>query len=258
MDSSTSAVDGAAVERALIEAGTPYAGVEVRGSVPSTNALAAERPPWTAVVADEQTAGRGRLGRSWSTPPGRALAVSVLVEPTATPSWLPLLAGLAVREAAREVAGVGTLLKWPNDVLVPADGDRKLCGILCELVPAGVVVGVGVNVSQTRAELPVGTATSLALAGADGVDRERLLTAYLQHLARLHQVLAGDGPGRLRTAYEEASATIGTDVEVHLPAGEVLGGRATGIDAHGRLVLTTAAGERSVAAGDVVHVRRGP
>ncbi len=278
--------DAARVSRALREAGLPYAGVEVHASVASTNGLAAGRPSWTVVVADEQTAGRGRLGRAWSTPPGRALAVSVVVPPTATPAWLPLVTGLAVRGAVREATGVETVLKWPNDVLVPADGDRKLCGILCELVPggvaeptgarpgpgadraatgsttrAGVVVGVGINVSQTRAELPVGTATSLALAGAGGsageVDRESLLVAYLEQLARLHRRLGEEGPEGLRRTYADACATLGQDVAVQLPGDAVVTGRATGIDAHGRLVLATSAGIRPIAAGDVVHVRRG-
>ncbi len=271
----------------LRESPTPYAGVEVHASVASTNALASERPRWTVVVADEQTAGRGRLGRAWSTPPGRALAVSVLVPPTEAPAWLPLATGLAVREAVAEVASLDTVLKWPNDVLVPADGERKVCGILCELVAGGrddggggtssagsggspdthpsaggpdinggVVVGVGLNVSQTREELPVETATSLALAGASGVDRESLLVAYLVRLARWHATLR-EGPERLREAYATACATLGADVVVHLPGGERMTGRATGIDAHGRLVLATSAGTRSVAAGDVVHVRRG-
>jgi len=131
------------------------------------------------LVADQQTAGRGRLGRAWTTPPRAALAVSVLLRPTAPMqrwAWLGQLAGLAVVDALTRTCGVPARLKWPNDVLVPDGGDpdapyRKVCGILAEAAPPVVVVGVGINVSQSEAELPVPTATSLLLAGGATLDR---------------------------------------------------------------------------------------
>ena len=169
--------------------------MEVFERLGSTNDEVKERPrTWRVVVAEVQEAGRGRLGRAWTTTPGTALAVSVLVPPPASgASWVPLLAGVAVHRAVEEVAGVVTSLKWPNDVLVPGDEDRKLAGLLCEWTEAGVVVGMGLNVDTARGDLPLDTATSLRAAGAAGVDRAALLTAYLVHLAR---VLTEDpGPG---------------------------------------------------------------
>jgi len=194
---------------------------------------------------------------------------------------MPLLAGLALSRAVRrvtEAAGhaLTARVKWPNDVLLADDGDRKLSGILCELVAVAsgqvVVVGTGVNVDQTREELPVDTATSLAVAGAT-VRREDLLVAYLDELTA---VLAGagvdigtdrsraaGGAGRagaagaagVRTAYREACSTIGLAVRGHGPTGEAVGGVAVGVDDGGALVVRTDHGERSFAAGDVVHVR---
>src|SRR5690606_38108652 len=148
-------------------------------------------------------------------------------------------------------SGLDVDLKWPNDLLLPADSDRKVAGILAELTPAGVVVGTGVNVDQERGDLPVDTATSFRLAGAPGVRRERVLTAYLVRLAVLLREL-DDDPYAVRAAYEAACATVGREVVVHLP-GSQLRGVATAIDADGRLCLRTDTGPLAVAAGDVVH-----
>ncbi|NHA66753.1 biotin--[acetyl-CoA-carboxylase] ligase [Phycicoccus flavus] len=244
------------LDAASVTPGPPWERVEAHARVGSTNDLVRQDPrPWRVVVADVQETGRGRLGRAWSTTPGTALAVSVCVPvPASGPSWVPLLAGLAVHRAVTEVAGPVTALKWPNDVLVPGDGDRKLAGILSEWTAAGVVVGAGVNVDTPREKLPLETATSLRAAGHPGVDRAVLLTAYLRHLA---EVLRGDtGPaGASVAAYRDACATVGREVEVHLPDGTVRQGRATGVDADGRLAVRTAAGTAQVSAGDVVHVR---
>lgn len=230
--------------------------MEVFDRLGSTNDEVRARPAtWRVVVAEVQEDGRGRLGRAWTTTPGTALAVSVLVPPPPSgASWVPLLAGLAVHRAVAEVAGVTTALKWPNDVLVPADDDRKLAGLLCEWTDAGVVVGLGLNVDTARADLPLDTATSLRAAGAPGVDRATLLTSYLVHLAR---VLADDtGPGGApQAAYVGACATVGREVEVHEPGGVVHRGIATGVDDAGRLTVRSDAGVRAVSAGDVVHVR---
>ncbi|HYN28898.1 MAG TPA: biotin--[acetyl-CoA-carboxylase] ligase [Dermatophilaceae bacterium] len=240
--------------------GGPWRPVEVFDRVDSTNAEAARRPdPWRVVVADVQEQGRGRLGRGWVTTPGQALAVSVVIPPPpGSPGWVPLVAGLALSRAVAQVAGVPAALKWPNDVLAPTDGDRKLAGLLCERVGSApdevVVVGCGVNVAQDRAGLPVDTATSLALAGAPGTDRGRLLTAYLRHLAALLGDLATD-PAAVHDAYRAACATVGATVRVHEP-GHTVEGVASAVDEEGRLCLRTAEGGYAVAAGDVVHVRR--
>ncbi len=237
----------------------PWVGVEVRDTVGSTNAEASRRrEPWLAIAAETQSEGRGRLDRSWTTTPGQSLAVSALVPAPPQAAWVPLVTGLAVRRAVEDSCGLAVVLKWPNDVLCPADGDRKLAGILCEWVPgppAGVVVGCGVNVSQGRADLPVDTATSLALCGAGAVSREALLTAYLSRLADLVTGLSGAGADRVRDEYRAACSTLGRDVVLHLPDGTTRAGTATAIDDDGRLVLQTPTGRWAAPAGDVVHVR---
>ena len=205
------------------------------------------------VVADHQTAGRGRLGRTWVTPAGAALTFSVVLAPDLADEWwplLPLVAGYAVAQA------VGGSLKWPNDVLL---GDEKVCGILVERLAASggagpmAVVGIGVNVDQTAAELPVPTATSLALAGKRR-DRTELLGDVLAHIgAGLAD--AARSPREWVGHYRDLCATVGSDVRVDLPGGEVLEGRATDVDDHGRLVVESPGGTTRVAAGDVVHVR---
>jgi len=224
------------------------------------------------LVAEEQTAGRGRMGRRWISPPRRALTFSVLLRP-AVPAgllgWVPLLAGVAVASALEHTAGVDARLKWPNDVLVD---DAKIAGILAERWGSAVVVGTGINVLQQRGELPVPTATSLLVARevgpaeargpADGSDmRERLLTAVLDELARwyrawLDQPRPGDADGcGLRAEYLRRSGTVGAAVTVMLPGGQNLTGTAAGIDAAGRLEIRTPAGLVQVSAGDVVHLR---
>lgn len=230
--------------------------MEAHATVGSTNALLALDPrPWRVVTAEEQTQGRGRLARPWTTTPGTSIAASVVVpRPARAPlGWVPLVVGLALKEGIEATSGVDVSLKWPNDLLVPSDGDRKIAGILAELTPSGVVVGTGINVDQEREDLPVDTATSLRLAGAPRVSRERLLTAYLSSLARLLHEL-DDDPYAVRTAYRAACGTLGRTVVAHLPQGDV-GAVATDVDADGRLCLTTDAGPIAVAAGDVVHVR---
>jgi BirA family biotin operon repressor/biotin-[acetyl-CoA-carboxylase] ligase len=251
-------LDREALHEALVTPGSPWQGLDVHPELGSTNAAAAElAQPWRVVVADHQSAGRGRLGRSWEAPPGTSIAVSVLVPaPAHGIGWVPLLTGLAVARAAHDVAGVHAAVKWPNDVLVGEDGWRKVCGILCEVHPAGVVVGFGVNVTQTREELPVENATSLALCGAPDVRREDLVAACLRHFAVLHGDLMAGGAAleAARAAYRSACSTIGMVVDVNT-------GTAThrvpavGVDDEGRLVVHGDAGEYAVAAGDVVHVR---
>lgn len=288
-------LDSDTVSAALVTSGRPWREVEFHPALGSTNTrlrevlTAPEDTPrtyaagpaddapglWWVVLTDHQTGGRGRLGRAWTVPDRASLAVSVAV-PVSDPSqagWMPLLAGLALARAVREVTAAAghpltPRLKWPNDVLLAEDGDRKVSGILCELVPVGagraVVVGTGVNIDQTRDELPVETATSLALAGAV-VRREDLLVAYLDHLVA---VLPGAGismgSGRrvpadgvaVRTAYRESCSTLRLDVRVHLPTGAAVEGTALDVDEAGGLVVRTPSGPRSFAAGDVVHVRR--
>jgi BirA family biotin operon repressor/biotin-[acetyl-CoA-carboxylase] ligase len=223
-------------------------------------------PEGQVLVAEEQTAGRGRLGRSWSSVPGASLTFSVLLRPATVPAarrgWLTLLAGVAVASAVRSVAGVDAMLKWPNDVLA---GDRKLAGILAEQTPDGsaVVIGTGLNVAAAPGEIPVSAAglaaTSLRAEGAT-VSREDLLLGMLTELERWYVAFRADpDPERsgLRDAYRSLSGTLGRTVRVELPAGRVVTGVARDIDAEGRLLVADGPGDSvtPVSAGDVVHVR---
>lgn len=225
--------------------------------VDSTNTAAAARGVlWSPVVTEHQTAGRGRLGRPWQDTPGASLAMSVVVPPVQPPGWLPLATGLAVRSALVD-EGVDAHLKWPNDVLLPGDQDRKVCGILCQSRPDGrVVVGIGINVGHERGDLPVETATSLRLVGAQ-VDRTALAAAVLTHLRHWHAALTegGDRAEQVRTAYATACATLGRRVVVHHPDGTQEEVETTGLDLDGRLCVTRASGSDTVAAGDVQHIR---
>ncbi|RLV49928.1 biotin--[acetyl-CoA-carboxylase] ligase [Nocardioides mangrovicus] len=238
----------------LADLAVPGWQVEYLDAVGSTNAVARQRPAGTVVVTDHQTAGRGRLDRTWQTPAGVALTSSAVVDPQQPDArwpWLPLLVGLAVAEAIPVPAG----LKWPNDVMV---GGRKIAGILVERVPGTssgplAVLGVGLNVHQS--ELPVPTATSLALEGA-ARDRGDLLAALLAgYTSRLADWREPGGADRLRAAYIARCVTLGRDVEVHLPGERRLAGRAESIDDGGRLVVVTGGERHPVGAGDVVHVR---
>ncbi|MBT1635522.1 biotin--[acetyl-CoA-carboxylase] ligase [Clavibacter michiganensis] len=221
-------------------------------------------PDGSVVVTLDQTAGRGRRGRVWVAPPGRALAVSVLCAPADAaldPGWLPLMAGLALVETLRGVvpAPAAVTLKWPNDVHL--DG-RKVSGILGELVsPGRYALGTGLNLTLEEHELPTGTSTSLRLAGVAEPDVDAILAAFLAAFAarRAAWERAG-GDARAAGLVEELArtcATIGRDVRVELPGGGELLGRATGVDDHGRLTVESAGdpGGTSVAAGDVTHLR---
>ncbi|SEP99399.1 biotin--[acetyl-CoA-carboxylase] ligase [Microlunatus flavus] len=250
--------------------------IDVVASTGSTNAdlAAAARdgaPSGTVLVADHQSAGRGRLGRTWTAPPGSGAAISVLLRPEVPLdrwTWLPLLAGLAVSDALRQSTGLPADVKWPNDVLVL---DRKLCGVLAERVDtadgAAVVLGMGVNVHLRADELPVPTATSVDLARAElgvagvPVSRTAVVSSVLRCLERdvrrweeVSAVAEGD-PDAVAVAYRERCSTLGREVRVTLSDGSVLEGTARDVDAYGRLLLETEAGTQVLGAGDVVHLR---
>ena len=248
--------------------------IDVVDATGSTNADLAEAarsgaPGGTVLVADHQTAGRGRLGRSWTAPPGSGFALSVLLRPEVPLerwTWLPLLAGLAVSDALRQQTGLPAEVKWPNDVLVLG---RKLCGVLAERVETdsgpAVVLGMGVNVSLGEDELPVPTATSVVLARAElgvagvPVARTPLVSSVLRclerDLQRWEDVAAADDPDAVALAYRERCSTLGRQVRISLSDGTVVEGLARDVDGSGRLVLETADGSRTFGAGDVVHLR---
>jgi BirA family transcriptional regulator, biotin operon repressor / biotin---[acetyl-CoA-carboxylase] ligase len=256
------ALDAAALARALVRPGGLWREIRVVAETGSTNAdlMAAARAgaaEGLVLAAEAQTAGRGRLGRSWASPPRAALTFSVLLRPATVPAtqrgWLPLLAGVAVATALRDGATAGAVLKWPNDVLI---GERKVAGILAEAHEDAVVLGIGLNVTLTAADLPVPTATSLLLAGAATASRPALLAAIAGELATRYRAwCAAPGDPAWREDYLRWCATVGREVRAELPGGAVLTGTAVDVDPVGRLVVQTGGGPVPVGAGDLVHLR---
>lgn len=241
----------------------PWRELHVLGEVRSTNdvvaaAARAGAAEGLVVVAESQTGGRGRLGRGWVSPPRAGLTFSVLVRPPVVPdrwSLLPLLVGVAAARAVAERTALDVRLKWPNDLLVE---DRKLGGLLAEVVGDAVVVGIGLNVATRRDELPRTDATSVAVEIAEGeaADRAPLLLALLRAIgpAYLEWVAADGSPAALLDRYRAACASIGRRVHVSLPAGADVWGEAVDVDQHGRLVVRRDDGTlRSFSAGDVTH-----
>lgn len=235
--------------------------IETVAETGSTNAVLGARAraggaSGQVLVADHQSQGRGRFTRVWEAPPGRAVAISVLLRPPPVDPgrwlWLPVVAGLAVADGLRASAGVDARLKWPNDVLIEG---RKVCGILAERVagtPAAVVIGMGINTLLSSDELPVPTATSLALAGAEVVPGE-VVREVLRALERWYLAWA-DGDD-LREVYGARCDTVGRPVRVVISEDESVEGEAIGVDADGRLLVRTATGVRPFSAGDVWHLR---
>lgn len=236
-------------------------------------AVAGGEPEFSVLLTTSQTAGRGRLGRVWVAPPGKTLAVSVLLRPSAGDGtalglehfgWLPLLAGIAMtRAVAGQLQDRRVTLKWPNDVQVEG---AKIAGILAELLPGGdaVVIGVGVNLAFERAELPTPTSTSLVLCGAEKTGDEladAVLSSYLRELKALYlsflEHRADPDASGLRAALLALCRTLGQRVKVQLPGDELLFGEAVDIDPAGRLLVKSSADGlvQAVAAGDVTHLR---
>ncbi|MFF1925657.1 biotin--[acetyl-CoA-carboxylase] ligase [Streptomyces sp. NPDC058221] len=258
-----------ALRRGLIRPDGLWSSLDVVDSTGSTNSDLAGRAAGltegAVLVAEEQTAGRGRLDRTWTAPARSGLFFSVYLAPGAIPvrqwGWLPLLTGVAVAAGLAKSAGVDTALKWPNDLLVQVGGqERKAGGILAERAGEGVVVGIGLNVSLREDELPAPTAASLALAGAVSTDRETLLRGVLRSLEQWYgkwREADGDAAASgLQEAYAAGCATLGRTVRAQLPGERTLTGEAVAIDGDGRLVLATADGlQEPVSAGDIVHLR---
>ncbi|MFM9615431.1 biotin--[acetyl-CoA-carboxylase] ligase [Streptomyces sp. V2] len=263
-------LNATALRRGLIREGSLWREVRVVRQTGSTNtdlASAADTTPeGTVLVAEEQTAARGRLDRRWTAPPRSGLFFSVLLRPSQVPvhrwGWLPLLTGVAVATGLSRSAGVDTSLKWPNDLLVKIAGEeRKAGGILAERAGAdAVVIGVGINVTLKIDELPVPQAGSLALAGAVSTDRDPLLRAVLRSLEDWYgkwRDAEGDPmTSGLQETYAAGCATLGRTVRAELPGERSVVGEAVAVDGDGRLVLATEDGVREpVGAGDIVHLR---
>jgi BirA family biotin operon repressor/biotin-[acetyl-CoA-carboxylase] ligase len=264
-------LDEGALRRALVAPAGPYAALDVVATVASTNtALAAAArqgaPDRTVLVAEHQTAGRGRAARSWVAPARSGLTLSVLLRPTEVPQarwgWVPLLVGVALCRTVSTLGELPAVLKWPNDLLLGA-GRRKVAGILAEVVPGpAVVVGIGLNVTLGSDELPVVGATSLATEQAACTDRDPLLRGLLRALdseVRMWCEHQGDPvAGGLRDAYRQRCATLGAQVSVELPGQPALTGTAVDLDVEGRLVVLSGGQRRALSAGDVTHVRSAP
>lgn len=270
-------LDAGALRRRLIAPHGPYADLDVVATTGSTNAdlvaaAAAGAADYTVLLADAQTAGRGRHTRTWVSPPGVGLYLSVLLRPGLPPArltTLPLLAGVALARLAERVV-VDAVLKWPNDLL--AGPHRAKCaGVLAEAVadPAGapaVVVGIGLNVGPPGTTVPPGpgglAATSFAQLGAGNTNRTELAVLLLTEFAALEsawRAAGGDAAvSGLLAAYRERCATLGSRVRAELPGGESLEGFALDVDAGGALLIRADDGSRrTVGAGDIVHLRAG-
>jgi BirA family biotin operon repressor/biotin-[acetyl-CoA-carboxylase] ligase len=272
----------AAVPRLEFVASTGSTNDDLREA--ATGPDAAAWPHGSVIVTDDQTHGRGRLGRTWLAPTGKTLAISVLLRPELPGGapfppegygWIPLMAGAAMTEAVRRAVsaaasraddaeddgtgGVEVVLKWPNDVLVSG---YKVCGILSELLPdlSAVVVGAGLNLTLDEHDLPTLTSTSLLLATGVPPDADAVLADYLSGFLSLVRTFTEHGADAaasgVASRVSELCGTLGSDVRVELPGDRQLVGVAERLDREGRLVVRDGNGEvQSVAAGDVTHLR---
>jgi BirA family biotin operon repressor/biotin-[acetyl-CoA-carboxylase] ligase len=246
-------------------AGTPFAGnIRYFPSIHSTNVLAMREadegaPEGMVYLADEQTAGRGRGAHGWHSVRGAGLYVSVLLRPQVAPAdilWLSLAAGLAVREAIRQVTSLEADIRWPNDLLF---GKKKFCGILTELNAEvtrvrHAVVGIGINVHQESFPGELGLiASSLRSETGRAWARQDLLIALLQSLYREAQALNAETAGaaaNILSRLERASTWI-RGRQVHVDEGSGYSGVTAGLDARGFLRVRTAEGLRTVHSGGV-------
>ena len=266
MSDTRARLDVMAVCRDLVGPDRPWHRLDIVETTGSTNAdllarhAAGEDIDGAVLIAEHQSAGRGRNGRAWSTPPRSQIAMSVGIAARGVPSaawgWIPLMTGVAVVDAVRATAGVDAKLKWPNDVLV---GEGKLAGILAEVAAPDpvIVVGLGLNVTLTADEAPDPRATSLLMLGSTMLDRSALLGAVLAELsARIDRWRSAGGPDPLLVEdYRRLSSTLGTRVRATLPGDRDIIGIATDLDDSGQLSIDTGAQTVAVSAGDITHLR---
>ena len=257
-------LDSARIESLITSQGGSWAHLQAVRQVDSTNSALAAMPhagTGTCIVAEQQTAGRGRLDRVWDSPPGSGVWMSVLVRPDLTRramwGWLPLLAAFTARQVLTDVCGVPAWVKWPNDLVIDGPGrngdpgPRKIGGILTEVTAQNAVIfGLGINMSTTIDQLPTDQATSVAVEGGKA-DREVVIAEILLGLERaLAHFDAGTWPVE---QYTDHCLTIGRNVRVMLPGGQCLQGSARGISRTGQLLVAHDAQITEVAAGDVIH-----
>jgi BirA family biotin operon repressor/biotin-[acetyl-CoA-carboxylase] ligase len=236
--------------------------IEHFDEIDSTNTWVAQKanegaPEGLVAVADFQSAGRGRLERTWESSRGSSLLCSILIRPDINPDQLQLVVAsvaLAARAAIVRLSGVRPALKWPNDLIV---GDAKLAGLLAEIVAVderlAVVIGIGVNLTNEGPENV--RATSLRAESGVTISAPALLDILLDELEpRRERLDSVEGRVQLREEYVRSLATLGQSVRVEQQGGSVIG-TATSIDDMGQLVLTVDGEEIAFAVGDVVHVR---
>lgn len=237
--------------------------VEVHDEVTSTNSVAIDSinrghapADGFAVTAELQTAGRGRLDRQWESPSGAGIALTIALPELKFPedkfSLIPLAVGLAARSVLI-AAGCDVSLKWPNDlVIVGSDGLRKLGGILVQRHPGWIIAGIGINISLTREQLPIPTATSLNIEGIDASRNELIPSVIAGYVSRIESI----GSAEFLTEYVDACCTFGAQVRVEGVAGSIVSGTASGINADGALLVTIDDGSTvAIQSGDVMHVR---
>jgi len=248
--------------------------LSVHEEVDSTNRLLADlaragASHGTVVAAESQTAGRGRLGRPWVSPPGVNLYASILLTPATTSSaltWIPLLAAVAVVRAIKALIGLSLEVKWPNDVLASRDGEgRKLAGILVEAISSdqagekAVAVGIGINVNMPAEAFPEdlrSSATSLLIETGHPIERAPLLAALLGEVECLYDELCEHGPGAIAINYRSLCGTLGRQVRIELAGSGQVEGTAEGLAPDGALRLRIGEGKiLEIRAGDVVHLR---
>jgi BirA family transcriptional regulator, biotin operon repressor / biotin---[acetyl-CoA-carboxylase] ligase len=229
--------------------GRPY---RYEQSCESTQLLLDVEVEGAVAVCDEQTSGRGRLGRSWHAPGGTAILCSILLRPPAERriAELSLVAGMAVADAVEQTLGLAAQIKWPNDVMV---NRRKLAGVLAEARDGAVIVGIGINVNQTREQLPVDARISSgSLRTIDGVERDRapILATLLEQIEFRYDAWCEAGLDALYDFLGARDFLRGRRVTIDGAAGQ-----AVGIDRRGRLEIDTGSGRRAVESGDVSYER---
>lgn len=202
------------------------------------------------IAAEFQSNGRGRLDRTFEAPPQSALLFSFYIAPKrAVSDWgfISFLAALAMREVITDQLAEKVNLKWPNDILI---GDKKVAGLLAQQIGEGVIVGIGLNVAMSTDDLPVPTATSLLLADSNLLDRNLILSAFLNHFENLFK--EWDSGGDFLEKYRQVCSTLGRQVRVEVLGRDSIEGEAVSITAQGVLILKDGT---EVNVGDVVHLR---
>ena len=241
--------------------GDSYWRVSLFESIPSTQIKLVELlkvekiPAGTVLIADHQSAGRGRLTRTFETPPQVAVLLSTVLYPirnSADQGWIPLIVGVAAANAISKYCGLAPVLKWPNDILI---GDLKVGGIIAEQFDDCVVVGIGINVLQNSHELPIPTATSLLLECEEDLikAREQLIAYLLQEIRSEFDAwnLAHDNVEILKK-YSKLSATLGKQIKLDFQNGETKESTATGIAENGGLLIS---GGETIVSADITHLR---